>query len=143
MAEFLELDPKETGVDAVDLTATADTKYYTGLLDLRGFSQFVIQLEIVEAGGAAGACKLVYQRYDKHGNTLGSEFNVATAIDSSQSTNAIIVFGGGLVAEALNATIDTDNDRFIDPPGRCKFALMVTTQANGTSSVGSLSILAQ
>ena len=138
----LDLSPAETGIEDVDLQDDASPNNYTNLLDLNRYTSVAILVSITTSGAATtGLAAVLYQRYDKEGNAIGDEQDIATAINTKVSNECVITLNG-LDQSVIGGTISTDAN-YAFPLGWCKFNLKLTEDNDATSSVGSMRIVVQ
>lgn len=129
---------------AVDMEAALNTKYTSGILDLRGYRKFHIGVNIlIAATPTTGHAALHWQRVDDAGANIGAEIVLATAINTKANGDHRLVFGGGLAGSASGMTVDSALDAVL-PPGKGKLILKVTEQgAGGDSQVASVFLIAE
>ena len=143
MSKKLDLTNLETGINAVNLKAAANTFYDSNILDITLYKNFYLQVDILTTGvPTVGQIKLESVIYDKD---LGVQFRIEKLLTSIST----IVAGVAqlLVREGADPIIGTIG--VLEPmPDILKVAskvairLTVTIANNGTTSIGSLRFLA-
>lgn len=137
-----QLSPLELGIEDADLKATANTKYASGVKDVRHAFAFTAIVDVTEVGGGSnGEAKLTVQVLDKDKTTVLYALDLLTAIDTTTTNRNVVTFGYGVTPIRVGtATLSTDAD-ILKVAKFVKVILEVTTQADGTSSSGSVNLL--
>jgi hypothetical protein len=135
----------DLGIDAVDLTAAADTEYASELLDVSRAYAFFAIVDIAETGApTVGDARLLVRLYDKDKTTLRYEMILLTGIQSDVDGNQVAVtWGYGLspfstdVAGGAVLSVDAE---ILKLAAYMRLVLEVVTANDGTTSTGTVNL---
>ena len=145
---YRELEPSEVGIDGVDLKAAGNTEYELGEpLDVRQDFIYVLIVKVVNTGGGSnGDAKLTVDLVSKDKSTVLHQVDILTGIDTKTAgtTREAVKWGVGVTPVRDGAsTLDSDGANLLAVAAFINVRLTVTTQNDGTTSVGSVTLLTE
>jgi hypothetical protein len=127
--------PAELALEGKNLKAAGATAYTSDFVDVTGCTNFQIVLKTAVVGTvSAGAAKLSITFYDYNEVQISPTHDVVTAISTQVNGQcAVVGFGGGVAAAAINGTVGT-NVGALRGASKAKITLTVSTQGDAVTS---------
>jgi hypothetical protein len=136
------LTAAELGIETVDLTDTAGTKYSSNTIDVRNSFVYTVVIDVTETGSpSTGDFKLTIRCTDSAGTTT-YEVDAVTAIDSQTSgSQTVFTWGSGTDPVVTGSGTLGSNLGVMKVFDYMEVVLEITTANDGTTSTADVILL--